>query len=137
MAWAGLAVAIAVHVVDETWNDFLSFYNPAVDGIRANYPWVPLPTFSFDQWLLGLILGILLLIGLTPFVSAERTWLRTLSLVFAVLMIANALGHTVMSIWLGEPIPGVYSSPLLLVAAIALFVTAWRAQVARIDQKAP
>jgi len=136
MAWAGLAVAIAIHVVDETWNDFLSFYNPAVDGIRADYPWVPLPTFSFDQWLLGLILGILLLVGLTPFVSLGRPWIRLLSYALAVLMIVNALGHTLISIWLREPMPGAFSSPVLLVTAIALLVTTWRAQVARIEQNA-
>ena len=78
----------------------------------------------------------LLLVGLTPFVSLGRPWIRLLSYALAVLMIVNALGHTLISIWLREPMPGAFSSPVLLVTAIALLVTTWRAQVARIEQNA-
>jgi hypothetical protein len=38
-------------------------------------------------------------------------------------MIANAIGHILVSIWLREFAPGVYSSPVLLLAAVALLVT--------------
>jgi hypothetical protein len=131
MAWAGQAFAIAIHVVDEAWNDFLAFYNPAVSGLRADYPWAPLPMFTFDQWIVGLILGVLILIGLTPFVSPGRPWIRLLSYALALLMIVNALSHTLISIWLDEPIPGAFSSPVLLVTAVCLLVTTWRARHAK------
>jgi hypothetical protein len=44
-------------------------------------------------------------------------------------MTGNALGHIGASVYWGEPAPGVYSSPILLLAALALLVTASRAKV--------
>jgi len=54
-------------------------------------------------------------------------WMRIVSLILAVLMIGNALAHIGLSIHWGRLAPGVYSSPLLFLAAAALLVTAWRA----------
>jgi len=43
---------------------------------------------------------------------------------FSALMVANALGHIGSSVWMGRLMPGVYSSPVLLVAAALTFVRA-------------
>jgi len=48
LAWVLLTLALAAHVVDEAVNDFLSFYNPAVQAIRQVAPFLPLPTFTFE-----------------------------------------------------------------------------------------
>jgi len=127
-AWVCLALAIAVHVTDEALTGFLPVYNRIVAAVRGPHPWVPLPTFSFPVWLSGLVLGVLLLLALTPLVSRGQAWIRVASLVLAVLMTGNALGHLGASLYWGAAAPGVYSSPLLFVAAVALFVTAWRAR---------
>lgn len=127
-AWVLLACAIALHVTDEAVTGFLPVYNEIVRGIRTRHPWVPLPTFTFPVWLGGLVLGVLLLLGLTPFVSRGQSWIRIASLVLAVFMVANALGHFGGSLYLGRAAPGAYSSPFLLIAAAGLFITAWRAR---------
>ncbi len=127
-AWVGLAVALALHVTDEALTGFLPVYNGIVGEIRANHSWVPLPTFTFPVWLAGLVLGILLLLALTPVVSRGARWIRVVSLILSIVMIGNALGHLGASLYWGRVAPGAYSSPLLLLAAAALLVTALRAK---------
>ena len=46
--------------------------------------------------------------------------MRPVAWFFGGLMVANALAHFGMSIYMGAFAPGVYSSPVVLVAAIAL-----------------
>jgi len=128
-AWICLALAIAVHVTDEALTGFLPVYNGIVEGLRTRHPWVPLPTFTFPVWLGGLVLGVLLLLALTPFVSRGRGWIRVVSLILGTLMLGNALGHLGASIYWGRVAPGAYSSLVLLIAALALLVTAGRARV--------
>ena len=128
-AWLCLALAIALHVADEAVTGFLPFWNGLVEGLRARHGWVPLPTFRFPVWLGGLVLGVLLLLALTPLVSRGNPWLRVASLALSIVMIGNALGHLGASLYWGRLAPGVYSSPLLLAAAIGLLVTAWRADL--------
>lgn len=128
-AWVCLALALALHVTDEALTGFLPVYNGIVEGIRSRHPWVPLPTFTFPVWLGGLVFAVLLLLALTPLVSLAQPWIRVMSLVLAVLMVGNAFGHLGASVYWGRLAPGVYSSPILLTAAVALFVTAWRARV--------
>ena len=128
-AWVCLAVALALHVTDEALTGFLPVYNGIVEAIRANHPWVLLPTFTFPVWLAGLVLGILLLLALTPVVSRGGRWIRVVSLVLSIVMIGNALGHLGVSLYWGRVAPGAYSSPLLFLAAVALLVTSARAKV--------
>jgi hypothetical protein len=127
-AWVALALALAVHVSDEALTGFLPVYNGVVRGIRRSRPWVLLPTFSFPVWLGGLILGIAVLLAMTPIVSRGRKGMLAVSIGLAVLMVANGLGHVAASVYWGRFAPGVYSSPLLIVAAASLLVAAWRAR---------
>jgi hypothetical protein len=128
-AWVCLGLALALHVTDEALTGFLPVYNGIVGRIRANYAWIPLPTFTFRVWLTGLVLGVVLLLALTPVVSRGARWIRLVSLVLSIVMIGNALGHLGASLYWGRLAPGAYSSPLLLLAAVALLVTAARAKV--------
>ncbi len=125
-AWVGLCLALAVHVADEAMTDFLSVYNPTVEQIRAAYPALPLPTFTFDGWLSGLILGILILLSLSPLVFFGSRGMRVFSYVFGSLMLLNGLGHLAISLVWGRPMPGVYSSPPLVAAALFLLVATHR-----------
>ncbi len=127
MAWVALAIALGLHVADEALTGLLPVYNQAVEAVRARHPWVPLPTFTFPIWLAGLVLGVLLLMALTPYVSRGAAWIRVASVILGVIMTGNALGHLAASVYWGRPAPGVYSSPLLLAAALALLVTSLRA----------
>ena len=120
MAWAALCAVLAVHVADEALTDFLGWWNPMVESLRARSPWVPFPTFRFDVWLGLLAAGVLVLSYLTRYALRGASAMRPLAMAFSVVMIANGLGHIMVSIYLGRMAPGVYSSPLVLAAGAYL-----------------
>jgi hypothetical protein len=121
-AWIALCLALAVHVTDEALTDFLSIYNPAVQAIRGKLPVLPLPTFSFEVWLSGLIFAILLLLALSILVFRGSKWMTPLSYIFAIIMLLNGVAHVAGSFYMGRLMPGVCSSPLLLAGSIYLLV---------------
>lgn len=126
IAWVLLSVALGVHVADEAITDFLPLYNSIAGSIRETYGWIPLPTFSFSVWLTGLMAGILILLSVSPLVFAGSRIFRPVSYFLGTLMVLNALAHIGGSIYLGELAPGTLSSPILLIAAIALLVATRR-----------
>jgi len=125
-AWLALAAAIAVHVADEALTGFLGVYNPAVRRIRAILPWLPLPTFTFPIWIAGLGAGIALLLALGPAAFRGAHWVVVAAVPLSVIMIGNGLGHLGSSAYMRRLMPGVYSSPLLIAAAVLALVRALR-----------
>ena len=127
-AWVALCFALAVHVADEAATGFLTVYNPTATAIRQALPWLPLPVFGFEMWITGLIAAVIALLLLSAFVFRGARWTRPVAYVFAIIMLANALGHTlgtlfgrtVESVRFARPMPGFYSSPLLAAASIYL-----------------
>lgn len=123
-AWLALCGAVALHVVDEAVNDFLSFYNPMVESIG----WLPMPTLSFGVWITGLSMAILVALAATSSVTNRVTAMRWIGIILGVMMVANGLGHASFSLVRGELVPGTLSSPILIVAAtwvIDRFACAW------------
>jgi hypothetical protein len=125
-AWLALAAALAIHVADEALTDFLAVYNLTVLAIRTRFPWIPLPTFSFPVWMAGLVAGIALLFLLSPLTFRGARWFVVIAVPFSVMMIGNGLGHVGGSIFLGRFMPGVFSSPILIVASSLTLVYAVR-----------
>ncbi len=125
MAWVSLALAVALHVTDEALTGFLPLYNSVVQSLPEPFSWISLPTFSFPVWIAGLTIGVLILLALSPLVFAGSRLLRPVSYFLGILMVANAFGHIGASIYWGKLAPGVYSSPVLLVAALALLITTY------------
>lgn len=124
IAWVTFALTVAVHVTDEARHDFLSTYNSRVRAIRARLPFLPLPTFSFRVWLTLLIAGILLALCLSPLAFRGDPWLRIVSRPLGILVgVLNAALHIGSSIYFHRWMPGVYSSPLLLLAALYLLAS--------------
>lgn len=129
-AWLALCLGLALHVTDEALTGFLGVYNPTVLALKQRVSWLPLPTFTFVVWLGGLIAGVVLLLLLSPFALRGPRWLRPLAWLLAFIMIGNGLGHTVGTILgrslagirFARPMPGFYSSPFLVAAAIYLIV---------------
>jgi len=122
-AWLLLVGTLALHVIDEALTGFLQFYNPLVLRIRSRLAWFPMPTFSFDAWLGGLIALIVVLVSLTPIVRRGGVAIRVVSTVFAALMFLNGLGHLAGSVYFGRWLPGATSAPLLLATGV-LFIRA-------------
>lgn len=115
-----LCGALAIHVADEALTGFLELYNPTVRAIREQYPLLPLPTFTFETWLSLLIFAVAMLIASSFFVWKGRWAMRPISYAFAGFMMLNGFLHIVVSLYMREFVSGVYSSPLLLAASVAL-----------------
>ncbi len=125
IAWIAFALALALHVTDEAMHDFLTSYNPSVLAIRARFPLLPLPTFTFGVWLSLLMAGITLLLCLSPLPFRGSRWLRVAAWPLGLLVgIANASLHISSSIYFHRWMLGVYSSPVLLIAAGFLLAAA-------------
>lgn len=123
VAWVLLCLALALHIADEALTGFLSAYNPAIISIRERLPWLPLPTFTFEAWLGGLIVAVIILSSLTVLVLRGARLMISISYVFGVLMLCNGLVHLVASLEMERRMPGLYSAPLLLAASAYLLVT--------------
>jgi hypothetical protein len=129
VSWLLLCAALAVHVADEALNDFLAVYNPTVMAMRASIHWLPLPVFTFRLWITGLTIGIVVLFALSVFVSRGARWTRPIAYVLAIIMIGNGVQHTIgtilgrtIAVHFPRPMPGFYSSPLLIAASIYLLI---------------
>jgi hypothetical protein len=131
-AWLALTAALAIHVADEAANDFLAVYNPAVTRIREAVPLLPLPRFTFAVWLAGLVVAVLVLAALGWRAARGGRWVVPLGSAFAVLMAANGAVHLTVSVAQGRLMPGTYSAPLLLGAAIVLL---WTIRAQRVSDR--
>jgi len=127
IAWVMFTLALALHVADEATHDFLSTYNPSVRWIKVRLPFLPLPEFTFETWLTLLMAGILLLLCAAPLAFRGAAGLRMAAWPLGMVVgVMNALGHMSSSIYIRRWLPGVYSSPVLLVAACYLL---WQARL--------
>jgi hypothetical protein len=127
LAWVLLCVALALHVLDEALMDFLSVYNPSVLAIRRRFPFLPLPVFSFRVWLTGLCVAISIAFALSPLAYRGSHFVIAAAFPLSILMCANALSHIGASLYRWRLMPGVYSSPILLLASVYLFICAEKA----------
>ena len=141
LAWVLLCLAFCGHVTDEALTGFLNIYNPTVIAMRDRLGWFPMPTFEYREWLVGLIVVNLILLTLTPFAYRNARGLRPLAYFYASVMLLNGLGHTfftvlgrtVASVQFPRPAPGFYSSPLLLITSIYLFMRLRASRMAKAD----
>jgi hypothetical protein len=128
IAWLSLCAALALHITDEALTGFLSVYNPTVLAMRERFPWFPMPVFTFRPWLSGLVTLVVLLFCLSPLAFRRASWLRYVAWPLAFIMLLNAAGHTlgtifgqtVSSVRFARPMPGFYSSPFLAAASLFL-----------------
>lgn len=118
-----LSLLLAIHVLDEASHDFLSLYNTNASAIPARISWLPIPTFTFNSWLAGLLVVVLLL-EVSPFACRRHgfgvAWIRPLAWIFAATMVLNGLNHVAASVCLHRLAPGVESAPSCFLAACIL-----------------
>lgn len=125
-AWVTLVGALAVHVADEALTDFLAFYNANAVRIRADLPWLALPTLSFPAWVTAMAFLLVLLSLLTPSVRGGQAWSRVAAYALGAVAIANGVVHLAGSAVLGQWLPGANSGPLLIAAGLWLVVATRR-----------
>jgi hypothetical protein len=113
LAYLLLVICLALHVADEANHHFLDFYNPLALKIREYLFFFP-PTFSFQIWITGLCLAILLLLLLAPFVYSRNKRMIPAARIFSVVMILNGLGHIAASFYYGKIMAGMVTSPFLI-----------------------
>jgi hypothetical protein len=129
-AWILLCLGLGLHIFDEATTGFLGIYNPTVIALRERLGWWLMPTFEFGQWLVGLLVACVVLLALTGFVARGAPGTRPLAYGFAIIMLLNAGGHTVATIFgrtvatvtFPRPAPGFWSSPFMAAAAVYLLV---------------
>jgi hypothetical protein len=125
-SWLFLCAAFALHITDEALTGFLSVYNPTVISLRARLGYWPMPTFEFRTWLTGLIVAVVLLTALTPLLFRGERTVRPLFYLFAIIMLLNGIAHTagtiagrtVPEVHFSRPMPGFYSSPVMIAASV-------------------
>jgi hypothetical protein len=145
LAWILLCLGLALHVFDEATTGFLNIYNPTVIALRERLGWWPMPTFEYGRWLTGLIVAVIVLLSLTWFVARGAPGTRVFAYLFAFIMLANAGGHTlatifgqtVSSVTFPRPAPGFWSSPFMAAAAIYLLIQLRRSSPGRQGDPAP
>lgn len=116
LAWVAFAVAVSLHVADEANHDFLSVYNPNALALRRRFH-LPIPVFTRRVWLGGLFGGISLLLLLSPLAFMGARWLMIVAFPLSALVgIGNACLHIGGSVLYRRWLPGVLSSPILLIA---------------------
>ncbi len=131
-AWFAFALALGCHVADEAAHDFLSFYNPKVLAIRARFPFLRIPTFTFREWMIGLLTAVLLLLSLTPLARRGLRWVRITAIPLGIVIgIANGTAHIVSSLYLHRLMPGVLTGPLIILAGAWLIYCAIHCRAAQ------
>jgi len=123
--WLFFGYTLALHVLDEAGNDFLAVYNPNALAIRHALPWLPIPVFTFQQWVGRLAIALALWLALAPLAFQGVKALKWLAILVAVLVgIGNGLVHIASSIYYGRFMPGVFSALLILLSGIVLLRSA-------------
>ena len=140
-AWILLCLALALHIFDEATTGFLGVYNPTVLALRQRLGWWPMPTFEFGEWRAGLIVACVALLALSGAVSRGVKGTRIAAYIFAIIMLLNAAGHTlftifgrtVASVTFPRPAPGFWSSPIMAACAIYLLVQLRRSRSEKME----
>ena len=130
LAWLLLCLVLAVHVAEETLTGFLPVYNQMAQAIRGLFPFLPVPTLSLTVWLSATIGLVAALTALAPLAYRGLALMRVATIGLSLVALANVTGHVGGSIFAGQPMPGVYSTPLLATAGVYGLVVAWRWQAA-------
>src|SRR5688500_17409281 len=126
-AWVYLWAHLAAHVIEEAATGFPGVANAALAAWSRDFG-LPLLQLVYGEWLGALIVVLATLIAMTPWVARGAAWAPAASYIFAGVMIANGVGHLLSPLYLARFLPGQFSSPLMIAAALWLIVQARRAE---------
>jgi hypothetical protein len=120
-AWLLLSISLLLHIIDEATHNFLQYYNQVAPNLRERYR-LPVPSFTFTQWITGLIIVVTVVLLLTPLAYQGKKLTRVLAWPYSIIMLFNGLLHIVGSFYYGLVLPGTYSAPLLLGCSVMMLV---------------
>lgn len=123
VAWLILSLVLGVHVAEEAIDGAFALYNDMADWIGVLFPFVQLPAFRYNIWVINLGGTVLALVALTWFVAKRQGPMRLASYVLSVFAVGNAVLHILMSLAVERILPGTLSAPLVLAAALLLLVS--------------
>jgi hypothetical protein len=123
MAWLILSLVLGLHVAEEAASGRFAIYDDLLDWIGFFLPFVEMPAFRYNMWLINLTGAVVVLIGLTWLVVTRQGPMRLASYVLAIFASANALLHIFLSVAAGELLPGTLTSPLVLAASLFLLIS--------------
>jgi len=121
-AWLLACATLAIHIAEEAARGFLRLWNPEVAALHLSFL-----RFNFPVWITLLALGVLGLLILSYWVRRGTWWTTGAAYALIFLMLSNGIAHLSFSLRERAWMPGAYSSPLLLLAGINL----WMATVRR------
>ncbi len=125
--WPFFGYTLALHVLDEAGHDFLTLFISNALAIRRAVSFPRIPVLTLQDFIGILALFLTLLLALAPLAFRGSNWVRGLAIpVSAIGGILNGLMHILSSIYLKRLMPGVYSSPLHLLAGTLLLKEALR-----------
>jgi len=121
IVWLFFGYTLALHVLDEAGHDFVTVFNSNALLIRRAVPFLRIPALTQQDFMGIMALFLTLLLALAPLAFRGLKWVRGLAIpISAIGGILNGTMHILSSIYLKRMMPGVYSSPLLLLAGILL-----------------
>jgi hypothetical protein len=125
ICWLFFGYTLALHAMDEAGHGFVTVFNSNGLVIRRALPFVRIPALTLQDFIGILVLFLTLLLALTPLAFRGLKWMRGVAIpVSAIAGILNGTMHILSSIYLKRLMPGVYSSPLLLLAGTLLLRSA-------------
>ncbi len=130
-AWLFLCLSMALHAWDEATHSFLTYYNATVLTLYGHFAFFPRIDLEYQNWVELWVLVIIAGLILTPWAFRNVRWMRWLGFATAALVLLVGAGFVAAQIYGGflgsvqfdGAAPGVYTTPLLLVAGGYLY---WR-----------
>jgi hypothetical protein len=116
-------------MIDEALHGYLHVYNPLAYALWQRYPWSPLPVLDFFRYWVPLALGAsFLILVLTPLVFRGWSMMRPPAWLLGGFLVLSGAGHMLAALlgpasfseYVSRPLPGLYTSPLILPAGVFL-----------------
>lgn len=130
-AWFAACVVLAAHVVDEVVHGSYGLYSDVGWLLDAAAPWLDLPPFREEVWLVNISGALAVLFGLTVLVWLRRGPMAVASFALAAFVTANGVLHLLGAVALGAMIPGTWTAPLMILTGLFLFVSVERKNIRR------
>ena len=122
LAWLGVCAALAVHLADEVINGSTGLYGDFVQLFSFLFPFLELPTFRREIWLINLGGAIVVLFALTWMVARRRSPMAAASYLLAAFVTLNGVLHLTTAVAVRHMIPGAWTASLLVVTGLLLFL---------------